>query len=184
MIDIEPSLTTRIHSARRVLLAGHAESALETLEALGAEQFASYHLVRAECCYALHRYADARDEAAQTLELAPNSPRAEILLQLCQEMIELDRMVQPPPAMTRLQSDKPMPIVQSVPFVPERTIDPEEFEHAEESGLVSETLAEIMTHQGKFEEARKIYIQLSRLDPGRDAYYHEKIQLLSEPGLR
>ena len=41
----------------------------------------------------------------------------------------------------------------------------------EELGLVSETLATIMTTQGKLDDARKVYIQLSRLHPHRFDHY-------------
>ena len=45
----------------------------------------------------------------------------------------------------------------------------------EKPALVSETLAQILAAQGKYAEARKIYIQLSRIHPDRDAYFHEHI---------
>ena len=44
-----------------------------------------------------------------------------------------------------------------------------------ELSLVSDTLAEIMVRQGKFDEARKVYIQLSRQNPSRLEYYQNRM---------
>jgi hypothetical protein len=47
-------------------------------------------------------------------------------------------------------------------------------------GLVSETLAEIMIRQGKLTEAKKVYIQLSRLQPGRYEHFRTKIEAIDK----
>ncbi len=53
-----------------------------------------------------------------------------------------------------------------------------------ELGLVSETLAEIMTHQGKIDDARKVYIQLARLHPLSYDYFKNRIEELDDLALR
>lgn len=174
------SPVSRIHDARRLLLSGHAGEAMEALSATGAEGFATYHLVRAECFYALHQFADAKREAQKAIELAPHAVRAEILLELAQEMMELDRMVRPSFQLPGVEKGEAGPAFAKnlgSSITPHRaSLDDTAEEAAEyEPGLVSETLAEIMVHQSRFEEARKIYIQLSRMSPERDEYFHERI---------
>src|SRR5207248_997213 len=44
--------------------------------------------------------------------------------------------------------------------------------------IVSETLASILTTQGKFEEAIKVYIQLARIAPERLEYFNTRIETL------
>ncbi len=192
------SPVSRIHDARRLLLSGHASEAMEALSAMasptmGSEGFATYHLVRAECFYALHQFANAKGEARRALELAPNSVRAEILLELAQEMMELDRMIRPSFQLSGAEKSEAGPAFAKnlgSSITPHRaSLDDTAEEAAEyEPGLVSETLAEIMVHQSRFEEARKIYIQLSRMSPERDEYFHERIEemeaRLSEAGSR
>jgi tetratricopeptide (TPR) repeat protein len=159
------------------LLAGDATAALNAIDRTEATEYATYHLVRAECLYAQHEYDAARRECERTLELSPNSARATILQELIDEMLVLDRWVQP--ERSALDIPKNVDVTASFPKL-ERQAAPaplpsEKPEDDEKEGLVSETLATILVKQGKYAEARKIYIQLSRKHPERDAYFHERI---------
>lgn len=46
--------------------------------------------------------------------------------------------------------------------------------------LVSETLADIMIRQGKLTDAKKVYIQLARLQPERYAHFKTKIEAIDK----
>ena len=158
-----------------MLFAGDAATALAKLDSSDATGFATYHIVRAECLYAQHTYADAKKECEAALALSPNSPRVTILFELIQEMITLDQWVQPERPIiekrtddTQLEFPKMERLAPPEPSVSEGSED-------ETAGLVSETLATILAKQEKYSDARKIYIQLSRLHPDRDAYFHERI---------
>jgi tetratricopeptide (TPR) repeat protein len=69
---------------------------------------------------------------------------------------------------------RPTPIITSVPSPSKPTTSDEPAAPA----LVSETLAKLLVQQGKLEEARKVYIQLSRLEPNRYSHYQERINEL------
>jgi tetratricopeptide (TPR) repeat protein len=170
------SVISGVHTARRTLLRGDVSSALSVLDDLNAADFVTYHIVRAECLYAQHKYSDARSECETALRLSPNSPRITILLELIDEMLTLDRWVQPERKVieTKAVQDTQLefPKMQRLePPAPAATESSDE----ENAGLVSETLATLLAKQGKYAEARKIYIQLSRMHPARDAYFHERI---------
>lgn len=175
---------SRVHDARRQLLAGDASGALAALE--GGAPFATLELVRAECLYTLQRFQEAHLAAERALDLAPNSPRAELLRELAWEMLELNQTVLPvrPIEVKNLtpSSKDDMPSAMPVPFDRSmlKSASPVIEREATDSGLVSETLAAIMTRQGKFGEARKIYIQLCRLHPEHDEYFHRRIAELDE----
>ena|ERR1043165_1135224 len=169
------SVVTKVHDARRVLLGGNANVALSAIDEAAASGFATYHIVRAECLYAQHQYSDAKKECEAALALSPNSPRVAILLELIDEMLTLDKWVQPErkiveatQADTQLEFPKMQRLEPPMPSASDATDE-------ENAGLVSETLATILMKQGKYAEARKIYIQLSRSHPNRDAYFHDRI---------
>src|ERR1017187_2451875 len=94
MDEYQPRITTEIHQARRMMLARHPEEALQRLASVNGE-FATLALVRGECFYLLKRFAEAKREFARCIILAPNSPRAEIMLELASDMIELERTIRP-----------------------------------------------------------------------------------------
>ena len=213
---INPAIHSEIHEARQVLLAGDARRALAMLlllehretpggllehvkhavwdsddEAATLENFATFRLVRAECHYALKDYRHAVEDLRHALILAPNSPRAELLMRLAGEMLDLDRAIRPVRSglesyQTQEATSTPEPTVAEIPvehvaeaLLRERaTKSSSVTEGPEETGLVSETLANIMALQGKFEEARKVYIQLARQNPDRFDHYRAKIDEL------
>ncbi len=179
-------MISELHAARARMLAGNAQDALEQLARFEGE-FASLALVRGECQYVLGHWREAVREFERTLRLAPNSPRAAILLELAGEMLELSNLMRPaaspetllpatllPP--TQLPASEPAPPLRLNNSIEQTEAAPAE--PLDEIGLVSETLAELMTRQGKIEEARKVYIQLSRLNPDRYDYFKERIEAL------
>ena len=177
------SSISQIHAARRHALTGRAQDALALLDTLGDLEFATLHLVRGECHYALRQFEDATREFRKALELAPNSPRAEILLVLSSEMVSLGKSMRPPASITQLigtevEGDVGLPTLSRTRNGTSSTTT-EDGERLDEIGLVSETLARIMERQGKFEDARKVYIQLSRLNPDRYDYFHARMEELS-----
>ncbi len=178
------SLLSQIHTVRNLALSGQAREALTMLESVGESDFATLFLVRGECFYALQQFNEARQEFKRALERAPNSPRAEILLQLSTEIVALGKSMRPPPAISQFAGDgsgseialfPPLDFSHHLPAAEK----PGGTERAE-IGLVSETLARIMERQGKFEDARKVYIQLSRLNPERYEYFHARMVELGE----
>jgi tetratricopeptide (TPR) repeat protein len=176
-----PRPIAEIHAARKFMLAGRPRDALRRIASIQIP-FATLHIVRGECCYVLGQWMDAVREFESALRLSPNSPRAEILLMLASEMLELSRTMRPATNIAQsIASDKPEIVA---PTMPRPTIDrtklskEEPSESVDEIGLVSETLAELMIRQGKFDEARKVYIQLSRLNPDRYEYFRERMQKL------
>jgi tetratricopeptide (TPR) repeat protein len=178
------SITSHIHTARRLALNGQAHEALTMLDDLGEFDFATYHIVRGECYYSLKQFGRARDEFKRALRLAPNSPRAEILLQLSSEMTTLERSMRPLPGIQDLVKPadadaSPFPTMGKLEQS-DLSSEDEPIVATDEIGIVSETLANIMARQGKFEEARKVYIQLSRLNPDRYEYFRERMDELGE----
>ncbi len=176
-----PRQIAEIHAARKLMLAGRPRDALRKIASIQIP-FATLHIVRGECCYVLGQWADAVRELDDALKLSPNSPRAEILLMLASEMQELSRTMRPTTNIAQsIASAEPETVA---PTMPRPVIDrsklskEEPSETVEEIGLVSETLAELMIAQGKFDEARKVYIQLSQLNPDRYEYFRERIQKL------
>ena len=163
------------------MFAGKAFDALKSIAAYEAP-FATLALVRGECHYVLGQWSEAVREFENALRLSPNSPRAEIMLELSAEMVELSKTMRPPASIEQLLGDPNDSV--TVPAFPKISLLPSDEESAEvevsldEIGLVSETLAEVMIRQGKFDEARKVYIQLSRLNPDRYEYFRDKIKNL------
>ncbi len=177
-------ITTHLHTARRLAIAGQAQEAIALLDNLRNLDFATYRIVRGECYYSLKQFARAREEFKRALLLAPNSPRAELLLQLSTEMATLERSMRPLPGIDDLVRSAD---TDAAPFQPmsklvlsDLSSEPEPIIAIDEIGLVSETLANIMARQGKFEDARKVYIQLSRLNPDRYDYFRERMEELGE----
>ena len=83
-----PRPIAEIHAARKLMLAGRPRDALRRIASIQIP-FATLHIVRGECCYVLGQWADAVWQFEDALRLSPNSPRAEILLMLASEMLEL-----------------------------------------------------------------------------------------------
>ena len=181
-------LISQIHTARSLALSGRAEEGLALLEDMGDLDFPTYHVVRGECYYTLKQFGQARDEFRNALLLSPNSPRAEILLRLSTEMAGLERSMRPLPGIdqlvkptgsggTRLSATMP---TERPEAADSKMAEDETPTSADEIGLVSETLATIMIRQGKFEEARKVYIQLARINPDRYDYFRQRMDELDE----
>ncbi|HET6400204.1 MAG TPA: tetratricopeptide repeat protein [Candidatus Kapabacteria bacterium] len=182
MAEAPTQIISEIHDARRRMLAGKAREALESLAWFKAP-FATLSLVRGECHYVLGQWSDAVREFESAIKFSPNSPRAEIMLELSSEMVELSKTIRPAASVKQLlgvPND-----VGEVPRFPKLSPSQEEDEETSEAtissdeiGLVSETLADVMIRQGKFDDARKVYIQLSRLNPDRYEYFRDKIKKL------
>jgi tetratricopeptide (TPR) repeat protein len=171
-----PSEISGIHAARTLMLAGRPRDALRRIAAFKTP-FATLHIVRGECCYVLGEWADAVWQFEEALRLSPNSPRAEILLMLAQEMLELSRTMRPTDSIASFTQNTSANASVAEEFKAGKEI-PKPTEPPDEIGLVSETLAELMVRQGKLDDARKVYIQLSRLNPDRYEYFRERIQKL------
>ncbi|MFI5202652.1 MAG: tetratricopeptide repeat protein [Candidatus Kapaibacterium sp.] len=184
MAEASTRIISEIHAARRRMLAGLAREALAALTAFEAP-FATLSLVRGECHYVLGEWTEAVREFKNALRLSPNSPRAEIMLELSAEMVELSKTIHPSASVGQLLGVSNE--VSEVPAFPKISPLPEQDEESseiitssDEIGLVSETLADVMIRQGKIDEARKVYIQLSRLNPDRYEYFHERIKNLDD----
>jgi tetratricopeptide (TPR) repeat protein len=183
MSTTPPRSISEIHAARRLMLAGKPSEALKSIVAYEAP-FATLALVRGECHYVLGEWSEAVREFENALRLSPNSPRAEIMLELASEMIVLMRTMRMPASIEQLvgvTSEPPaFPAIPKLSFAAEPDKGtPEATVSTDEIGLVSETLADLMIRQGKFDEARKVYIQLSRLNPERYEYFRDKIKNLN-----
>jgi tetratricopeptide (TPR) repeat protein len=185
MDDNQPRIN-EIHQARKAMLAGRPEDALARLDAV-PDNFATLALVRGECFFVLQRFAEAKREFARCLLLAENSPRAEIMLELASDMIELERTIKPRASIEHLFGERADASGTIPAFHPQIELAPDGIDESEtnpssdEIGFVSETLAELMERQGKFDDARKVYIQLSRLNPDKYEYFRDKInRLLNE----
>jgi tetratricopeptide (TPR) repeat protein len=199
-MEEQQSIIAKVHEARRVLLAGDPQAALRTLDALGDVSFATLEIVRGECLYTLQEFEQARDAFKKAILFCPNSPRAEILIELTTSMLKLRQAGSPAPTLGLLFEEPiaddrltlqelskallperealEQSIPNSAPEVADERLEaqPEE----PEIGLVSETLARIMIKQGKLDEARKVYIQLARLDPDRYPYFRDRMAELDE----
>ena len=192
MAESEPNLVPEIHTVRRLLLSGNPHEALNLLLPYEATSFATLRIVLGECYYVLRSFGQAREEFKRALLLAPNSPKAEIMLELSTSMLELQRASTPPVLSLLLpeaETDtgdlgrlaKELSGVNSLKIATNPTntqATPRPGSQTDEIGLVSETLAGIMAEQGKFDEARKVYIQLSRLNPDRYDYFRERMDAL------
>lgn len=168
-----PSLISQIHAARSEMLSGHASEALNWLRSIDVS-FATLSIVRGECQYVLGNWKESVKEFELALRLSPNTPRADMLLILSQEMLDLERMMRPAPTISRVKQEAVQPEI----FKSE-TPAPAVVPAQDEIGLVSETLAELMIKQGKPDEARKVFIQLARLNPDRYEYFRERMAALN-----
>jgi tetratricopeptide (TPR) repeat protein len=179
MTELESNLILDIHEARRLLLGRHPREALDRLLPFEAIDFATLRIVLGECYYVLSDFNKAREEFKRALRLAPNSPRAEIMLELSTSMQDLKRMGEagarsPGLGIRDLGFEvQGLSEIQRIDSPNSGPRNPDD-----EIGLVSETLATIMAGQGKFDEARKVYIQLSRLNPSRYDYFRERLDEL------
>jgi tetratricopeptide (TPR) repeat protein len=190
-LPLDYSIIPEVHFARRLLLSGKPDEALERLHVYDSLDFATLRIVLGECYYSLRNFRAAREEFKRALLLAPNSPRAEILLELSTSMLELERAASPAPQsipqsmgaeylgeigqLARKLSDAGVIKMSSTPSSSVAIA-----QETEEIGLVSETLAKIMIQQGQYEDARKVYIQLSRLNPDRYEYFRERMNELDQ----
>src|SRR5665213_1000361 len=95
MSETSPQIISEIHAARRRMLASNASEALKSIAAYEAPS-ATLAIVRGECHYALGHWSEAVREFENALRLSPNSPRAEIMLELSAEMVELSKTMRPP----------------------------------------------------------------------------------------
>ncbi|HWF43048.1 MAG TPA: tetratricopeptide repeat protein [Candidatus Kapabacteria bacterium] len=186
-LPLDYSMIREVHAARRLLLSGKPGEALEQLRVHDSLDFATLRIVLGECYYSLGNFRIAREEFKGALRLAPNSPRAEILLELSTSMLELERAASPLP-----QSIHPRTAVEDLSEIGQlarklsdagvikmtSTSSASDAQETGEIGLVSETLAKIMAQQGQYEDARKVYIQLSRLNPDRYEYFRERMNEL------
>ncbi len=130
------------------------------------------------------RFKEATAEFADALRRSPNSPRTEIMLELATDMAELNRTLIPAVTIESLVgvtsesiefplTSKPIEEKAAPMAIPEVAL-------TDEIGLVSETLADLMIQQGKYDDARKVFIQLSRLNPDRYSYFRERITQLDQ----
>lgn len=169
----------RTHEAFRSLVANDPQASKAAI--VGAPEYASTWIVRAEIARAEGRIDDAREAARQAVRLAPNSPRAIVLLEA---LGAADRE----PTFADLFDEDPIEIALPKPgkLLPSRDepvaalpppAAPEPIE-SDVPNLVSETLAELLIKQGKRAEARKVYIQLARLYPERYAYFRARMDEL------
>lgn len=184
MAEASTRIISEIHAARRLMLAGRARQALESLVGFEAP-FATLAIVRGECHYVLGDWTDAIREFKNTLRISPNSPRADIMLELSSEMVELSKTIRPAASVEELLGVSNE--FGEGPTFPKLSLSPGQDEEtsaptisSDEIGLVSETLAVVMIRQGMFDDARKVYIQLSRLNPDRYEYFHERIKNLDD----
>jgi hypothetical protein len=125
---------------------------------------------------------DARDAARRAVRLAPNSPRALLLLEAVgaetateptfADLIDEDPVEVAPIAPPRLPSASDETATQP-------SVATAESADSDVPNLVSETLAELLIKQGKRAEARKVYIQLARLHPERYAYFRSRMDELA-----
>jgi tetratricopeptide (TPR) repeat protein len=171
---------SNVHAAHEQYLAGEYEAAKESLAT--SEAYASSYIVRAEVLLAMGEIDEALAAVKQGLELCPNSPRGILL----RESIGRLQSPRKSPTLSDLFDDE-LPVIESaaIPMAArlEDTTDPPEqpsvLTEDDAPGLISETLAKLMVKQGKFAEARKVYIQLSRKYPERYDYFRRQMDELS-----
>lgn len=105
------------------------------------------------------------------LETTPISGASVVVLEQAAEQFDIDK--------TADELTRERPLVRPVPE-PEH-IQPVALPEPEGApALVSETLAEIMIRQGKLNDAKKVYIQLSRLQPDRYPHFKAKIEAIDK----
>lgn len=188
-------------------MAGDVREALALLRTVGpdCDNYSSFHVVLASAMLTLKEYDVALAAAQRALSLTPDSAHARLIAEIAEE--RLPRRSAPHGTTEETPADQtlaslldPLPAepIDQVTFNMDRTADeltrerplvrpmpePEHIQppHAGEEtpALVSETLADIMIRQGKLTEAKKVYIQLSRLHPARYAYFKTKIEAIDK----
>ena len=199
-------VTRTVHTAWDKLLAGDLEKALSMLHSVTsqAQGYSSYHLALAATLLAMKEDGAALLAAERALELEPASSHAKLIADVALERLEAGRntpLVQPlapregtlaafldpisEPSVphfnlnrTADELTRERPLVKPAPE-PEH-IQPSPLPNEDGLPLVSETLAEIMIRQGKLNDAKKVYIQLSRMQPGRYAHFKTKIEAIDK----
>ncbi len=179
-----PSIISELHAARRQMLEGKARQALDAISGFDTP-FASLSIVRGECYYVLGEWSAAIHEFEEALRLSPNSPRPAILLELSVEMMELEKTIRPAASIEQLlgvpNESEVVPPLPKISLPRDSAMESLDVPTTlDEIGLVSETLADVMIEQGKFDEARKVYIQLSRLNPDRYEHFRARIRQLDD----
>jgi tetratricopeptide (TPR) repeat protein len=192
-----------VQQAHRLFTEARFAEGLAALEE--SPGYATAHIIRAELLLAMGRADEALAAAKQAVLESPNSPSA---LLLCESAF-LHNHAQPPtlsdlfdeddesakePANSLSAGSSSMAAGNEVAAYvmthgesAEEHLDPNaDFASIDDTtgvtdtpGLVSETLARLMIEQGKHAEARKVYIQLSRLHPDRYAYFRGRIDELA-----
>ena len=199
-------VTRTVHTAWDQFLAGHLKKALSLLHSVTsrAQDYSTYHLVLASTLLAMKEDGAALLAAERALELAPESSHAKLIAEIALERLEVGRPQQSAPTAparegtlaefldpiaqdpaqhfnlnrTADELTRERPLVKPAPD-PEH-IQPAQLPDEDSPGLVSETLAEIMIRQGKLTEAKKVYIQLSRMQPDRYAHFKTKIEAIDK----
>lgn len=189
-----------VHKAWREFERGEITPALETLRRVESEAsgFASFHVVRASALLQQGELRPSLSAAQRAIELAPRSPHALLIRAIAEDRLKstesqatlaryLDPVALPSEALppqfdldrTADELTRERPLVKPVLEPDERRA--EQLPNMDEQpALVSETLAEIMIRQGKLAEAKKVYIQLSRLQPTRYEYFQNKIEAIDK----
>jgi tetratricopeptide (TPR) repeat protein len=179
------STFSRTHEAHKLLLDNATERAMELVA--DVPTYATSLVVRAEILLAAGDFVKADESAREAVKLCPNSPRALLLLETCRskttgtmptlaDLIDDEQFgfTEPPPSLA------PTTMLERA-TEPQGKVPPDVSEPADDEapGLVSETLARLLIQQQKFAEARKVYIQLSRLHPERYEYYRNRMDELA-----
>jgi tetratricopeptide (TPR) repeat protein len=172
-------------------------------------RYSTYHVVLGSALLTQQEYGAALEAASRALHLSPESPHAKLIAEISRERIEVSIELEPlivaaPQIRTRtlaalldpIPSDEPQapqfnidktadeltrerPLVRAIPE-PEPKSPSEPTESEDGPSLVSETLADIMIRQGKLKDAKKVYIQLSRLQPERYDHFATKIEAIDK----
>jgi tetratricopeptide (TPR) repeat protein len=97
------SAVETVKSARDLLLSGHVNDALGTLESVrkAAKNYPSFYIVLGECLLASHYEEDAKAAFKHALQLAPNSARAALLLESIVDPVLLKEVVVEKQALTQ-----------------------------------------------------------------------------------
>jgi hypothetical protein len=199
-------VTRTVHTAWDRFLMGDLKSALSLLHSVTsrAQDYSTYHLVLASTLLSMQENGAARLAAERTLELSPESSHAKLIAEIALERLEAGRIHRSEPQVPTREGTlaaflDPIEQEPAQNFNLNRTADeltrerplvkpapePEHIQTAqlpdeESPGLVSETLAEIMIRQGKLTDAKKVYIQLSRIQPDRYAHFKSKIEAIDK----
>jgi hypothetical protein len=196
-----------VNAAWDRLMEGETGEALALLRTVESEcdSYSSFHVVLASAMLTLKEDDVALAAAKHALSLTPDSPHAQLIVEIAEERlkpaasdVEDPRPITPKQTLASLLDPLPAPFEEPPHFNIDKTADeltrerplvkpmpePEHIQPQlageETPALVSETLAEIMIRQGKLTEAKKVYIQLSRMQPLRYAHFKTKIEAIDK----